>query len=1036
MDKALQILNASAGSGKTFHLVKEYIKLLVSNNEDRSSFSSIIAMTFTNKAALEMKERIIKALDEISSPVFFKDQAKDLTDMIAGELNVTKEDIIERCGYVLESILHQYEDFHIMTIDKFNLRLIKSFARDLDLPNDFEVVLDESEIIEKIVDDLLNKLGDTQSSELEKLLLKYAQSNIDKDSSWNFRRSLVDFAKVLKSERDKKVVDQLMEMDFSVEVFGSLINTKKKFDASYQSAAEPIRNILESGKHDLDLLPGKTTTLNGINKIVYCDAFYNEKSLLTDNVRSKIEDDVPKGKVVPQELREAISVLSHYWEATVQEYATIELFLKNFFNMALLQFMANSLNEVKKNEQIIRISEFNTLISQLIQEENAPFIYERFGNKFHHFLLDEFQDTSHLQWLNLVPLIHDSLGYHRRNLIVGDPKQSIYRFKNGIAEQFIALPNIYNPDGIEKIQSDSHFFESMGEVNELDDNWRSSPQIVKFNNKFFKSLKEKMSDDTKEFYQSIEQNPKIKKNGRIKIASTAEQENDIVTKIIAWVKECKKAGFNYGDICILGEKNKQCNGWALGLNDAGFKVVSSDSLLIHSDLHVQLAISYFKWRFRPSGENEKKRFGELYFRIKSATYEEYKKYIVEKELSNNKTHRYFNDASFLDEHFKGYNNFFFKYENLYDLIQGFYQLMGYNELENPYLHHLADIIYGFGLMKGPDLKGFITDYESKKSKIAVQIPESDDAIKVMTIHKSKGLEFPVVMIPSIDFDLKVKGDFLVEIDEYVVSKNPSSKEIINPLKELYTKEQNQTLTDKINLCYVAMTRPVERLYIMNHFGKSGFGTLFDNVLRESFEGKEENNEFVIDINDGVRSEVIGDNDPDTLSIPSNIQDKLWFPDIALQDNEDLDTKDYLSKERQFGLQFHLMISKISSENEIDGTLNLAISEGEVQASNKDELKAKLTTILSNLDYQTLISGAESIINEQSILSADNKTKRPDKIICKTNETIIIDYKTGIPNEKDIKQVREYKSLLEEMKKYPEISCYLFYTGLNELRLVG
>ena len=324
----------------------------------------------------------------------------------------------------------------------------------------------------------------------------------------------------------------------------------------------------------------------------------------------------------------------------------------------------------------------------------------------------------------------------------------------------------------------------MGEVNELDDNWRSSPQIVKFNNKFFKSLKEKMSDDTKEFYQSIEQNPKIKKNGRIKIASTAEQENDIVTKIIAWVKECKKAGFNYGDICILGEKNKQCNGWALGLNDAGFKVVSSDSLLIHSDLHVQLAISYFKWRFRPSGENEKKRFGELYFRIKSATYEEYKKYIVEKELSNNKTHRYFNDASFLDEHFKGYNNFFFKYENLYDLIQGFYQLMGYNELENPYLHHLADIIYGFGLMKGPDLKGFITDYESKKSKIAVQIPESDDAIKVMTIHKSKGLEFPVVMIPSIDFDLKVKGDFLVEIDEYVVSKNPSSKEIINPLKEL------------------------------------------------------------------------------------------------------------------------------------------------------------------------------------------------------------------------------------------------------------
>ena len=209
-DKVLKIYNASAGSGKTYHLVKEYVKLLISEVHSKS-FSNIIAMTFTNKAALEMKERIITALDEISSPNLFKNKAIELVESLGNDLKLTKQEIEKRCSLVLANILHQYEDFHVMTIDKFNLRLIRSFSRDLDLSNDFEVIMDEVEVIEKIVDDLLNQLGNENSSNLNKLLLKYAESKVDEGESWNFRRKLIEFGKILRVERNATKVKHLME---------------------------------------------------------------------------------------------------------------------------------------------------------------------------------------------------------------------------------------------------------------------------------------------------------------------------------------------------------------------------------------------------------------------------------------------------------------------------------------------------------------------------------------------------------------------------------------------------------------------------------------------------------------------------------------------------------------------------------------------------------------------------------------------------------------------------------------------------------
>ena len=362
---ALHILNASAGSGKTYHLVKEYIKLLIDNKESYNNFSSVIAMTFTNKAALEMKERIISALDQIGSVENHSEGTKMLAETLASEVGISFEDVVKRSKLVLESILHQYENFNVMTIDKFNLRLIKSFARDLDLPSEFEVILDETEIIEKIVDNLLNQLGNEEQSALSQILLKYAQSNIEEGSSWNFRRSLVEFGSVLRNEKNKATIQQLMEMNLSLDMNKELQATKAGVDKKFNALCEPLREKMSFA--DSSELPGGKNTINDIASILRNDKFPVAPDLIKKRLGENLQKDFPV------DLAQDLNKLQTYWESTLQEYGTIKLFLSNFFNMALLQHMAKALEATKKEEQIIRISEFNTLISELIQDENAPF---------------------------------------------------------------------------------------------------------------------------------------------------------------------------------------------------------------------------------------------------------------------------------------------------------------------------------------------------------------------------------------------------------------------------------------------------------------------------------------------------------------------------------------------------------------------------------------------------------------------------------------------------------------------------------------
>lgn len=1035
-NQPFKILNASAGSGKTYNLVKEYILLLINDKNDITRFSRIIAMTFTNKAALEMKTRIIKALDLLSYPEIYGEKSTVYANELGIEIGINAEEVHKRAQRVLQNILHRYEDFFVMTIDKFNLKLIRSFSRDLDLPNDFEVILNETEVIEQVVDLLLSELGKETIKELTRTVFEYAKHNLDEGEKWNFKEQLIEFGKILTKERDQTQIEKLLKMDFSVNRHKELRTKLREELKKFAEECSRVYQLYESLGLKADQLPGASRTSTPIEKLAAIKEIPS-KELFTAAFLAIVSKEVPKGKVFPIELQSALLHLNNHYLQIKPLYYIQKVFLKNYYNMAMLQFMAKSLDAVKKDEQLIRISEFNKLISELVRSEEAPFIYERLGTRFQHFLLDEFQDTSRLQWLNMVPLVHESISNLNKNLIVGDPKQSIYRFKNGVAEQFVALPKIYNPEQDPNISQKSMYFDQMGHVRSLDDNWRSSPTIVNFNNAFFSLLKENLSDEAKNFYNSIHQNAKSNLPGLVEIQSVQTDEKvDPIEMLIEKIIQCEEDGFKRGDICILSDTNTRASLWAIELTKKGYKIVSAESLLVQNEVKVKLVISYLKRRLNPSNESEKKRFTELYFRInKVNAFENYRKYFEKNKNKDGKEFTFFNEEKFIADQFGGKNEFYCKFENIYDLIQSFYRLMKWDELKNPYLHHFADFAHEFELSKGPDIKSFLSYYGEQKSKLAIQLPESDDAITIMTIHKSKGLEFPVVILPYIDFglDLSSRSNFLVEIDDVVLYTTLSKESPIAEIVNFQDSEKSQILTDKVNQCYVAFTRPMERLYILNHHKKNSFGALAHECFKQLPEAESEEGDILkIQIGHRYTRKNIDREEGSLFFEPKNITENLWFPDISLQDQTILKESNYLSTEQRFGNQFHLAMSLINDPSVIDITLHQLCMEGEIESEFIDDITEKIKETFRIPAYLKLFENSREILNEQSIILDEKILKRPDKLILKESETIILDYKTGMPSKKDEKQMTEYISTLEKMD-LPSVKGYILYTFNNELR---
>lgn len=989
-----------------------------------------MAMTFTNKASLEMKKRILSTLDALANRAFFPEEHEDLLQQLAKEIGITPTEVSERCRKSLRQLLHAYEDFHVMTIDKFNLKLIKSFSRDLDLPADFEVVLNEDELTEQVVDKLFDQLGKEQcGDELNVFMQAYARDNLDNESSWNFRSSLIQFASVLRPEKNLAIIEKLIESDFSPERYEKLQRELLIIRNQFGMLRDELKKVVYSEISDPSSLPGSSRSYSVLEKLC-SERFYPEKKFSEQFL--KYLDEGTKTSQFPTQTKDLLYRIHTFREDTIAVYTRLQLFRKEYFNLGLLKYIASELNEMKQNEQILRISEFNKLISELIRGEEAPFIYEKLGNRFQHFMLDEFQDTSNLQWLNMVPLLHESISTGNLSFIVGDPKQSIYRFKNGVAEQFIKLPEIYNPANDPDIERRSAYFKKMGIVEELNDNWRSSEVIVNFNNEFFEHFRKLLPEHSKEFYQSVRQTARRKIPGFVHLVSREiEKETDLlIPQIVERIETCLADGYLPSDICILGNKNLECNNWAIELSEMGYHVVSSDSLLIFKDRAVKLVIAYLQLRLRPNSEHALKRFSELLIREKKGSYTDYSDFLMDETTP--KINRRIDLQKLIEAYFRNEDAFFFKYEHLYDLLMKTYQLLGLDELTNPYLHHLSDFTFAYNQMRGSDLKRFLDEYEKEKYKLAIQLPERKDALQIMTIHKAKGLEFPVVILPTMNFSLDIRNKMLLEQDEHILYVQPTKDSELPEIIEANENERDQILIDCLNLCYVGLTRPKERLYLINLYKKNQFGMLFHEVL-SSLPGATTSEQTINYFAGSAEYKKVaeGDQKEDNNYIPRTMKDRLWFPDIALSDQPEMKKEGYLSDSIQFGLQFHLLVSRCIPGDSIEALIKGCINDGLIDSEFSDRLEESLKTLHQNDRYINFYKNATEVISEARILVNRDLELQPDRVICHTNKTILIDYKTGEEQLKHAEQLLAYRQILAEMN-FPDISCFLYYTPSAKL----
>lgn len=1031
-NKPLLVLNASAGSGKTYNLVRNYLVLLLKESETRADLGQVIAMTFTNKAAFEMKTRIIRDLGRLANPGKKDTAYLEELGKLTGQ---PPENLSKNAQLVLKKMLHRYEDFNVLTIDKFNLRLIRSFSRDLNLPEQFDVVLDEVAVLEKAIDELLSKIDKEAENRIYRLAIQFAKSNLDEETRWNVKTALFESARVLTDERSFQVVKSLVSKEFTEEDLALWKLQFNEYRREIKGWQRRIQLALEtSGLQQTDFHNGKNTW-NKIRSMIEVSgratdlnkAFESTDYYYTNLVRTAEKS----GQTEPAD---TIVQFWDFWTPLFPKYFELELKVRQFYLLSILRELAISMEDIRQNDAIIRISEFNKLVAELVRDEEAPFIYERLGSKFRHFFLDEFQDTSRLQWQNLVPLVHESIASEQFNLIVGDPKQSIYRFKNGVAEQFVELPGIYNPENDPVTAAKSAYFQEMGQLESLADNWRSCEEIVAFNNAFFAQFKQGLPESGQLHYNQVLQNAKGREKGHIAFRFF-EKEDDtddqVLQQLAVWVEDCLSEGYQPGDICLLSKRKAECNRYANFLKSKGYQVVSSDSLLVDSDQYVQFVIAFCRWRANPHHLQLNMRFAELYFRLFSPAenFEQYQSCFLPDE--NGKPR--FSPALFAQKATPVNRLVSSPFQDLFSLIQQVIRAFRIDELKNAYVHQLLDLAARFDLQNGPDLPGFLAFYDKTGYQANVQLPENRNAIKLMTAHKSKGLEFPVVIIPSVKFDSSSPmGNFtLVESEEHFIQTRLSEADKHLPgLSDLVEHEKEAEYMDSVNLLYVAFTRPTDRLYFMGVPSSRG-GKLQKNIY-------ETLSTLYPDFRDGAVLEgAIGEKPAPAHSEaaievpfePLSLSDHLWFPDISLMSPVEEAESD-LHRQQRLGKQFHAVMEQSLNVEDALAAIEKGILKGTVEQIFREELQQAVGQLFRHEPFKAMVNNGTQL-DERTLLIDGTVKLRPDKIILHPDKTIVVDFKTGERKPEHLKQVSDYVFALNLMQ-YPAIEGYLYYVSEDVL----
>ena len=1061
-NKPFKIYKASAGSGKTFTLVKEYLTLCLGDNVD--AYREILAVTFTNKAANEMKAKILRYLLGISEGSK-KDDIVEMRNYLTATIGVDENELANRAKRLYVRMLHNYSDFAVCTIDSFVQRLSRSFARELELPGQYSVILDNDDLIDEIVKRISDEIG--KNHFITTILSNFVEYNLSEETSWNVKKPIGEYIEKLLSEDAYRKGNYKSFTDLDEDKYKEIKKYVHSENEKIKDALSLIINNIETEEANLGITEqdynGKAKTgLPSVKK-----KMHEGKSTVTTATIEKIlsgekrwndAKSLVAGDVIVTVYADSIAK----YKALYSKKLVFEIIEKNLFLYVLRSHIFELIRQYISETAQVHISEFNKRISDILGDCSVPFIYERIGEKYRHYFIDEFQDTSVLQWQNFLPLMENSLSFGNMNMIVGDAKQSIYRFRSGEVEQIINLPRIYKcPENDFGARCETQFVNSAQKMT-LGTNYRSSKNVIKFNNTFFRFAERFLNIN--DVYHDAEQiyDPK-KTDGFISVevfdgdSEATEYKEKVKASMLKQIIDLHNQGIDYKDITILVRANNDGTDIANYLVENGIEVLSAESVLLQTSDKVQLIVNTMKLMVDDENPVTKKAV-EFYSTVCGG------------ELS------------------------FAQFDNpknvptggIYDLCIQICNQYNFNVLGDVFLQYFMNTVYEWQCRHSAGINDFLEFWDKKKDKLAVQITGDLDCVNIMTIHKAKGLEFNVVLYPYADTSLTSAHGFtqneiwiqcadnqdtkdIPYLDAFLLklSKEKLKDTVYEPLVE---KENAKTMLDVLDIMYVAMTRAKNMLFVYTNDykpqkdGYNIFTDFFaDNLDIQHVKSENDNPDFddyflnknEIEAQEG--EELTSYNYGDFASTILKIKEKTNKKDDVkiLEQNEGEESPKALNwseklqvdpdptmiwaekgsfMPEEWGSLVHQILSRIKTIDDAEKALRPYVNDGTIDEEQAAKLLSTFRKVTDIPQLKPAFSDDAIVKNEMDIHTYDGRIIRPDRYAETKNGIILIDYKTGKEHEEYFNQLQDYMAALMQMNSNQTIKAYLVYLS-DEIRLV-
>ena len=1027
--KAFRIYDASAGSGKTFTLAREYLKLLL-RSEARLACRQILAITFTNKAVGELKARILSSLMSFSA-LEDPDKAPPMFRAVQDALGVEAPALIARSRRVLQELLHNYAFFDVSTIDRFNHRILRTFSQDLNLPAGFEVVLDTDALLLQAVDTLVARAGNHPG--LTEVLVDFALEKAEEDRHWDISRDLFEMGKLLFDENHFPFLEALSDkgLDEFLDLKRNLAARRGQTRSALMRLAGEVLSLMrDNGLETSDFTRGSFPKFIGQIAKGELDQDFDAQWKQNFGQEPLYPKRAPAGK--QRVLDGLLPQFSACFQEIRQKIHHLDFLSNAYQNLApftVLGMLQQELHKLREEEGYLPISSFNAIIARELRDQPAPYIYERLGERYRHYFIDEFQDTSELQWTNLVPLIgsalqgEDEQGEQGSLVLVGDAKQAIYRWRGGKAEQFLSL-----------IDGSGNPFSLKAQIEALPRNYRSHRQIIEFNNDFFRHISTYMNQGSySELFQKASgQLYEQDRPGLVCLDFIPPGEESpleaYLGKTLGILRDLQEKGYAYRDVCILTRKRQEGVLVSAHLMKAGVPVISSETLLLKNHPGVQFLIHLLNYLLAPDDRNHA--FGMLRY------------------LSEDRPDRH----DWMSKHLDRMEEFLWEsydfdprlwmVKPLYELLEEAIRLFGLAGEADAYLIFLMDLVLEVSRDQQASIQAFLDYWEARQDEISILAPQGFDAVTLMTIHKSKGLEFPVVIYPFADtpifWDRNAKIWLPVAPEDFsgfshvLVSKKKALLHYGDPAPAYYLREQEKLELDAYNLLYVAHTRAIKALYIITR-GRKGsdaggdplyYGDLYTRYLREKGlweEGRERYSFGALDPEHAPGG--LSDREPVVFRYTARDRTPLR---VVTKSGQLWGSEQEKALSR--GTVLHLALSLVGTAGDIEPVLERLVSDGYLSRGESGPLRQTLLAVVEHPLLLPYFQPGVQVFNEREILTENGLILRPDRMVLRRERVAVIDYKTGARRPQHREQVTAYCRALQATGRSIEAAIVVYISA--------